>query len=221
VRAESGDSVPVDALHALYLGHALRFFRPPAHMRALLKGLAAPLYRMYPEPVTLWTAGVTGDTRPWAYLVAAMRPTPEGQRAVHVIEWAGVRRLVVEAMAVVAEKTGADATHCLGQPSDQALRLAVADAGGQVESMPNIGTICLINPERVVHELAPWLQEHRGYAVALNAEDQGWRLTLTDIQSGAAPRTLTFSNRAELGQYLFSPSGLNISLPNVADLNFV
>jgi GNAT superfamily N-acetyltransferase len=219
VRACAPIEAPIARLHALYVQHPVRYLRTPAAMAAMLTATGARRFRGNATAPRLWVAGYGHDERPWAYLVTTVDAASHGEQIVSVLEWGGVRSLVVAAVAHVVAGEDAARGSGLGQPNDVELDAAVRRAGGQTTAVRNGGTLCVINPDLVARDIEPWLEEQRGDALTLTRwPGDTWRLEGRQWAEGLEPQVL---DRWQLAQFVFGANGLAVPLPNTLDLNFI
>lgn len=206
------------ALHRVYVQESCRYRRTLEEMISFLESISAPRYRSRSQATRVFSIEVQGEIA--GYAVAT--PSRDGTR-VEVLEWAGTRSHVVSLVERATRRMGASLVELRLQPEDVSLRAALINRGISLEPVPNQGTLSILDLGRLVTESSPLITERFGSPLSVVSEESGelglaWSEPETRLHELPLP---SHCDRRTLATWLYTPSGLNLPLPDTAGLNFV
>jgi predicted N-acetyltransferase YhbS len=204
------------ALHRLYCAEPYRYLRSPAEMQAFLEATRAARYRSRSRGSEVFTA--VSQSRLVGYAVIA--PGREGN-SVDVVEWAGSRLVLLDLIRHGARDFGAVTATWRGQPQDEALAAMLDERGIPSAPVANLGTIAVLNPERLVAEYHPLIYERFGGGLEAAGGKSGFEVAWSAAALAAGMPVPTSPDRAGLARWLFTDQGLNLPLADAGGLNFV
>lgn len=206
------------ALHRVYVQEICRYRRTLEEMISFLESTSAPRYRSRSQPTRVFSIEVQGEIA--GYAVAT--PSRDGTR-VEVLEWAGTRSHVVSLVERATRLMGASLVELRLQPEDVSLRAALINRGISLLPVPNQGTLSILDLGRLVTQTNPLIVERFGTPLSVASEESGvlglaWSEPGTQLYEPPLP---SHFDRRTLATWLYTPSGLNLPLPDTSGLNFV
>ncbi len=200
-------------LHRLYQTEAYRVLRTPIEMESYVNATTAPRFRARPAPGRVLIA--EREDTAVAYAVAA--PGREGA-AINFLEWAGDRAGLLSLAQYALRQMQGDRVEWRFQPGDRTLGGLLAAHRIPHEPCPNQGTIALLNPERLLNEVNPWIEEQTGQRLTWQ---QGYQVAWSGSPPAEVPSLPTEPSRAALTRWFFSADGVNVPLVDTGGLSYI
>lgn len=201
-------------LHRLYRQEPYRYARDPEQMAVLMQATAEQPYRNRPPTTTVWTWKIGGEVL--AYAVSA--PTYD-RAALELLEYAGVRRGVLDIAATAAQADGYRTVRWDVMPDDLEFRHLLRSEGISTTSTVNHGTALLLNAHRLVDTINPLVQERTGMRLAWLDSTEPFRLAWVRGDQ-VNPIGNGFDGPA-LMRWMFAPDGLGLPMVSTAGLNYI
>lgn len=210
-----------DSFHALYSAEPLRFARTPSQMEVLLATTSAPQFRAQATSPQVFAARREG--RVIAYAVA-IHPDKRPE-IVHLLEWAGDRTAIAHLADAALRYYGADRVHLAVARTDVTLAGVLAAHECEWREEANQGTLRVLNPDLLLREMGPLIEERFGARLGLTASgtDETWTVDWDRTAGDLAlpDQGVRLEGFAALSDWLFGRRGLNLPLPRTDDLNYI
>jgi ribosomal protein S18 acetylase RimI-like enzyme len=226
------DSYDSRELCAIYADEPSGFMRTPEDMSSAIQSEIFRQRSLVRESSVLYGAYL--GQRLAAYAVVS--PSSAASRVLKVIEWAGDRLALAPVLRLACREHQLPYAQWYASPSDRTMRTLARAWGATEVTVPNQGTVRVLNVERLLQEAGGWIAGQTGAFLVLETVDaHSWRPTWTlekgQMQAGAGTPPFHRSMMASgdpvirgydtLSQWLFGTQGLALPLPRTDDLNYI
>ncbi|MCY0874967.1 MAG: GNAT family N-acetyltransferase [Firmicutes bacterium] len=232
-RGQSSDGIVIDTTlpervadeaTRVYQAERLRFSRTPAQMASLLATLRAPHFRATATPPQMFVARLRQEVV--AYAIAL--PSQDG--VAHLLEWAGARSALPALLEAAMRHFDCAQAQLYVEPEDFSARAILHDRETVSTPCENQGTIRILNPDLLIKESQPWVEERYGARVRLlEVRQDEWKVSWEggdNERAGASPLRIDADGKilkgfGDLSRFFFGRDGLDLPLPRTDDLNYI